>query len=495
MASKAKKASKKRASKKAPPRTPPRPRTTPARTTAAVLVVNIVPRALSFETHQDSEPTITVNPVNPLQIAASAFTPDPGGGAFAPIYTSADGGRTWTLRTIVPSSAADGSTTSDISIAFASASNRLYAGILRLPAPQDTPRLNILRTNDFQSGAPMEVLVDRTGRGVDQPFVQAMTVAAGPDRGKDRLYVGDNDFNANPQSATIDQSLDAGKSSPPFTSVRIESRATSGQDGPSVRPAIHPDGTAYAVFHSWRTFSNRTGLGTADVVVVRDDAGGSGSTKFQSLVDPNDRKSGIRVVQNVKFNFDGFLGAQRTGGDVSIAVDPANSSIVYIAYNDDIGPDYVLHLLRSTDRGATWSGDLRTIRNALNGALAINAAGKVGFLYQQLTGTGAQQRWVTQFESSADGGATWSALTLSTVPANKPARQFDPYLGDYDRLVAVGNDFYGIFSANNTPDNANFPQGVTYQRNANFTTHTLLNIDNRTPVDVSIDPFFFKVTV
>jgi len=35
---------------------------------------------------------------------------------------------------------------------------------------------------------------------------------------------------------------------------------------------------------------------------------------------------------------------------------------------------------------------------------------------------------------------------------------------------------------------------VTYQRNANFTTQKLLNLDNRTPVAVSIDPFFFSVT-
>jgi len=35
---------------------------------------------------------------------------------------------------------------------------------------------------------------------------------------------------------------------------------------------------------------------------------------------------------------------------------------------------------------------------------------------------------------------------------------------------------------------------VTYQRNANFTAHTLLDVDNATPVDVSIDPFFFRVT-
>ena len=58
----------------------------------------------------------------------------------------------------------------------------------------------------------------------------------------------------------------------------------------------------------------------------------------------------------------------------------------------------------------------------------------------------------------------------------------------------MGNDFYGIFSGNNTPDTNNFPNGITYQRNADFDAGTLLDVDNTTPVEVSIDPFFFKVT-
>ena len=458
-----------------------------------VLLVNMIPRSLSGESHQDSEPTIAVNPANPLQIAGSAFTPDPAGGDLAPIYVSTDGGNTWSLNSIVPSSAADGSATSDITVAFASSSNRLYAGIIRVPYPPHHPRLNILRSNDFQSATEMTVLTERIGKGVDQPYVQATTVANGPDKGKDRVYVGDNDFNAVGHTATIDRSLDAGKANPAFTSLRIERRTTSGQDGPPIRPVIHPDGTLYAVFHSWRTYNDSTGAGTADVVVVRDDNGAAGATSFADLLDPGDGKAGVRLVQNVKFNFNGYLGLQRTGGDVAIALDPNDSNKVYVAYNDDHGADYMLHVLRSTDRGATWSADLRSWRNALNPALAINSAGKVGLLYQQLTGTGAGQRWVTKFESSTNG-TTWSALTLATVPAQTPPIQFDPYLGDYDHLMAVGKDFYGVFSANNTPKKANFPKGVKFQRNASFTTQTLLDVDNVTPVDPSIDPFFFRIT-
>jgi len=45
------------------------------------------------------------------------------------------------------------------------------------------------------------------------------------------------------------------------------------------------------------------------------------------------------------------------------------------------------------------------------------------------------------------------------------------------------------------PVKANFPCGVTYQRNVNWATQTLLGNDGVTPVGVSIDPFFFKVRI
>lgn len=454
-----------------------------------VLLVNMIPKSLSGETNQDSEPTIAVNPANPLQIAGSAFTPDPLKGPLAPIYISNDGGNTWSLNAIVPG-ANRLTGTGDITLKFSKTTNVLYAGILR--GDSRTTRMNILRTRNFAGATPMELLVDRSG--VDQPYVQVATLADGPDKGKDRLYVGNNDLDADAGlTATIDQSLNAAGASPNFKTIRIETRQTPGQDGPPVRPSIHPDGTAYAIYHSWRTFNDQTGEGTADIVVLRDDSGGTGPKPFTDLVDPADHKVGVRVAQNTKFNFNGVLGLQRTGGDVALAVDPTNSDVVYIAFNDDHGAAYMLHLLRSKDRGKTWSAELRTIRNALNPAVAINNDGKVGFLYQQLSGSGAAQRWVTKLELTTNG-TNWTTLTLAKVPGDTPPPKFDPYLGDYAHLMAVGKDFYGVFSANNTPKKANFPAGVVYQRNANWNTNTLLDVDNTTPVQVSIDPFFLKVT-
>jgi hypothetical protein len=455
-------------------------------------VVNMIPKSLSGETHQDSEPHLTVNPANPQQIVGTAFTPPPAAGPNAPVYVSLNGGNDWFLNLIVPSSAGTGTGTFDITTSFNANGSKLYAGILRDP----TSNLEFLRTNNFSGGGAMTVLSSRPN--ADQPFTHATTNA-----GSDRVYIGDNDFNAaGGRTQTLDESLNAGIAAPVFNSVRVEKRATAGQNGPQCRPASHPDGTVYAAFYGWRnqagSFPNNTLVITADVVVVRDDAGGAGANPFTALVDAGDGLAGRRVAQGVVFPFNrngaAATGQQRIGGSISIAVDPNNSSTVYLAWGDrQAGSFLTLHVRRSVDRGVTWSGDLLTINNATNGSLAVNSNGVVALLYQQVVGAGAGQQWASRV-SIGPNAANWVDYPLAITSAIQPVKSFDPYLGDYDHILAVGADFYGIFSASNLPSIANFPNGVRYQRNANFSTATLLNVDNVTPVPVSIDPFFFKFT-
>ena len=177
------------------------------------------------------------------------------------------------LNTIVPSQNAT-TGTGDITTRFAG-SGRFYGGILRLPG---SLRLNILRSTNFAAPTVMSVLVDRTN--VDQPYTQAATVPSGTDAGKDRVYVGLNDFAASGgRTATVETCLDAAAASAVATSVRVEKRGTgtAGQNGPQVRPAVHTDGTVYTVFYGWRAFSAAS-LVTSDVVVVRDDNWGKGAS-------------------------------------------------------------------------------------------------------------------------------------------------------------------------------------------------------------------------
>ena len=449
-----------------------------------ITVVNIIPKLSSGETNQDSEPNLAVNPANPLEMAATAFTPSPNGSATdSPIFFSSDGGNNWQLMDIIA-----GTPVRDQTLRFATTGGMLYAGVL-WGGGSNIALINfdILRTNDFSGLTTMTVLANR--KNDDQPFVQAATVPGGPDAGKDRVYVGSNDHAPANVPATIDQSLDASIAAPVTQTLVIEERSVV-RDGFQTRPAVHPDGVVYALYYALIG-----GASSCDVVIVRDDNWGSGGNPYHALID-TDGNQGIRIVTGVSNPFLSMnIGQQRIGGDLSIAVDPRHSGTEYACWGDLQSGTYTLHVRKSTDAGVTWSADLRTVTNATNPALAINDEGRLGFLYQQVTGASPSQRWVTTLELTQNDFASITTHFLANTPAATPAKTFDPYLGDYLYMMTVGSAYYGIFCANNTPDTANFPNGVKYQRNANFSTHTLLAVDGTTPVSTSIDPFFFEVRV
>ena len=461
-----------------------------------IRVINMVPNAQSNEINQDSEPNIAVNPFNVNQMAGSAFTFNATGAVNrAPIYISTDVGNTWALNNIVPSGNGG---TGDISLKFGTRGNELYTGIL---LGGSALTMNILRTNNPFGTAAMQLLVTRNGGGgVDQPYVNVLTsIVAGIER--DRVFVGNNDLNNTPgnggtgRTATVDHSADARTAPAPagFTNNVIEARATNGQDRPSVRSAAHTNGTVYGLFA--RTTASNGVNRTCDITVVRDNNFATGTTPFTALTGAGGL-AGVLVATGVNMPFinaAGGLGQNRLGSHLSIAVHPGNSNTVYISWTDRTGTTgTVLHVRRSTDAGVNWSADLLTVTNGLNPALAVNSSGVVGCLYQQLVTTAGVNRWETHVRRSSNG-TTWSDIVLSNTPDNNPVPAFQPYLGDYCDMMAVGANFYGVFSASNIPDSANFPQGVKYQRNADFNTGQLRNLANTGNVAVSIDPYFFAI--
>jgi hypothetical protein len=467
-------------------------------------LVNMIPATWSDDANQDSEPGLSVNPANPNEIVATAFTFDnPEGtsavspamtGSLAPVYYSTDGGETWTLSKIVPSSAGAVSPTNDITARFGGASGVLYSGIMSFAPGQDTP---ILRAPNPLT--PLAMLVDRSA---DQPFVQAATALGGNGAGSDRVYV---PYNVQAGvGSTVDFSLDAAATPAPagFTAVGLDVRPGAIYHSPATRVAIHPDGTIYAAFYRLTNFTGI--LTTADVVVVRDNFWGTGAPPFSDLKDiPGDGLAGriitppggITTPWLPSHNAD--FGQDRVGLDLSIAVDPADSERVYIVYSTGTDTtDYTLHVRSSADGGAGWD-DRRAIVKAKNPSLAINNLGQVGLLYQQVVGPAGRSKWVTRFERTSDDFASFDSFTLANVPSNVPVAYagWGTYLGDYDHLQAIGKNFYGVFCANNTPDPTNFPSTVPlYQRNHDFSSGKLLGSDGVTEVPASIDPFFFKVT-
>ncbi|HEY5090610.1 MAG TPA: hypothetical protein VIK30_11615, partial [Polyangia bacterium] len=479
-------------------------------------VVNVIPQSHSNETNSDSEPSIGVNPANPNQILISTFTPPDAGQTNGPLFVSQDGGGSWNLSFVVP-----GGGPLDQTYAFGGISGEFYGGdISGTSSPPATVILNALSTpNPFTPGT-MAILESPTP--TDQPFLVATTVRFGPDAGRDRFYIGYNDQRVGTttgQTAAIDFCLDATAGAPVIGTVHLDTRATAdwsgylgvpvwNQDGPQVRTAVHADGTIYATFNGLRTLHDNgdgTANTTSDIVVVRDDDWASGASPFTALVDPNDHLAGYRVQTGVSLHWSpgaGTLGQERAFGTFSIATHPGDSNIVYLVWAGLESGKQTIHVQRSLDRGASWSGDLLPgIPNATNAALAISTAGRIGLIYQQLTGAAPNDRWETHFKDSGNG-TTWTDSIVCSTPAETPPGGL-PYLGDYLELMACGKTFYGTFCANNTPDPANFPatpagtsnpNGAIFGRNVGATAPwSLLGTDGTTVVPISIDPFFLKV--
>jgi hypothetical protein len=454
-------------------------------------IVNMIPNDWSDEQNQDCEPNLSVDPTNPKQIIGTAFTFDnPAGtsavspamsGNWAPLFSSVDGGNTWTLQFVLPSASGDQLPTWDVTSRYGGTSGEVYSGLI-------SPGGFVISINRAPNASTQHTTITTvTG---DQPFLEATT---DPVSGKDRLYVG---YNNNGVNSTVNVFLDATAAAPATTANTLDVRFPS--DMPPTRTAIHSSGTIYCAFYSYHSAS-ATSL--RDVVIVKDLDWGGSLPPFQALVDTGDGKVGVRVATSItnpwyNSNFeDPSFGNDRYGPELAIAVDPNDVQRVYIVYaTGTSAADETLHLRWSSNGGQDWSADVRTVPLAKNPSIAINAFGRVGFVYQQVVGA----NWVTVLEVSHDGFvSSFASHILASTPTNAPtpASVMATYLGDYIKLLAVGKDFYGIFSASNAPSKANFPSGVIYQRNVNWATQTLLGNDGVTPVPVSIDPFFFKLTL
>jgi hypothetical protein len=456
-------------------------------------IVNVIPELYTNEQAFDFEPSIAVNPANAAEMVITATgTPDGG------VFYSSDGGENWSLIFGIP----DGRT-HDISACFA---QNAYVGLLK-PPPDGAPeteesKLHVLRVTDPLTGSASNL---KTGHRVDQPWVEAITVIGGPDNGKDRLYVGYNDSH-NEYQATVEVCLDARAAETVFlTPVRLDPRLTRRGDNYEVRPAAHRDGTVYVAYKHVHAL-NEDGV-HADIVVTRDD--NWGISRFTDLKDP-DGLAG-KIVEPRVFIRDpddrhinsGTIGGVWVNNDLNIAVDPANSDVVYIVWCDSAEPNYyTLRVRMSLDRGVTWSCDLLTVDHSTLTCLAINMNGTVGLLYQRQvrkgTMTGVANPSVhlndrtmeTHFQTTkSSDGKLWDDTLLAVTPSSSD------FTGDFGRLVAAGPDFYGVFPAVNTPDPGNFfPKGGgTFRYQRKTAGSVLLGNDGKTVIPPSVDPFFFKV--
>ncbi|MEP6621727.1 MAG: hypothetical protein ABJE47_20540 [bacterium] len=507
-----------------------------------IRVVNMIPRSLSHEHEENSEPSVTVNPVDPSFVVGTAYTIYTNNycdKAHSPAFVSSDSGETWSLLCVLPTPSTlltqKRSPALDMTVRFSGDGTALYAGFMMVDQSNDTTLLGtdahivgylapvpnslapVFSRATLGAGVPIaSPLLLR--RSVDQPF---LATAPNPSRA---IAIGaDDDYMLNFStcySGSVYYSLDvwpvngvagAGQINPYCVAFRPSAGRT-----PAVRTAIASDGYVYAVFY--RPIGNGN---IVDVVVARNDppiltlglafqglkdrgslllGSKSDSSKKLGCVQ-RDSLPGFRVKPCALYptptssNFSNFGNERRIRSELSIAVSPTNPAQLYIAWADSVPGSVAhltLHFARSPDHGASWTIVPFAVDSATNPALAVAADGAVGILYQHLASLNGEARWEVCFALSTDGLASRPACTkLADTPALTPAVEAQPYLGDYLTLESRGRNFFGIFSASNDLSHSTFWPDFGVQR-LYGADKVPVDLQGK-PVPISIDPYFVRV--
>jgi hypothetical protein len=448
-----------------------------------IRLVDIIPNNDSGESAQNSEPSLAVDPLDPTQIIAGVF-----GDSTNPYFKTTDGGATWLGY--------GGLHHSDKSLAWSQdGSAALTATLVDVGGNNAEIRTysGTIAGSDF--GLPINTF--NPSHDLDQPWIRT-----GP---SSHVYVAYNDLSASAgKTASVLVSTTGGTG---YTAVTLDrvggSAAGAEQDDPAVRLAVNGN-RVYAVFDRWTNTVENGANGqryTSDLVIVRSDNGGAdGFTAVGAGGNGVTAATHIGVFSDVQ-NTPLTIGQERiAGGDIAIAVDPSNANHVVVVYTDAPGADGAgvvqLVVTESFDGGTTWAQKFTTPSSTRSGqpGVAILANGAIGLLYDNYDPATDElsQHLVT---TTNDFVGTRDTI-LATESNATPVFQFDPYLGDFFDLTAIGDTFYGIFSASNG-DNGTDAQftNVSFQRNFTGTPGTSnfqLTDTNGSPVGFSIDPLVFS---
>lgn len=467
--------------------------------------IDIIPVADSAESQQNSEPSLGVNPTNPNQLVAGAFTAmfsSPPTNVTTPFFQSTNGGAIWSnfgsLQTLDKSISwkTDGSAPLVTSLNGVGSGNNQIQTFTTTNFGTGGGSFNT-NLNNFNPPAPL-----------DQPWVRS-----GP---SNRVYVGYNNLaNVGPgeggsgtgATANVNVSTNGGAS---YSAKSIDTVGGRFQDSPQIREAVVQGGagagTVYAAFTRWNTQIENSSSGLrfgSDIVVVKSTNSGASFSAGSIVASP------VTAFTNAD-NTNLSVGQERVGGDIAIAVDPNNANHVVIAYQSvgaTVGsPVMQLVVAESNDGGATWATKFTTPSSSRSGepALTILADGQILFLYDNYAPTDGSPSLGTLSQhlvATSDDFATATDTVLAHEVNGNPAAQFDPYLGDFFDLTGVGNNFYGIFSASNA-DNGTLASYLNtnpdlFQRDFNGTLGTgsfQLTDSSGGSVAFSIDPIFFSGT-
>lgn len=448
---------------------------------------------VTFDLAPQNEPSLAINPVDPLNLVSGANDFSLGQASLG-VYVSLDGGLSWTNDMIPRTGVLAGfDAASDPVVAFSRNGTLYYAGIVF----NTHPRLkdgSVFIATSVDGGITFDytVLVAVGSNQVfsDKPWLAVDTTGSVYDG---RVYVSWTRFTLTPMSAAImvSYSPDGGRT---FSTPRVVSTSQTNQ-GSAL--AVGPSGELYVV---WRDYLSKT---------IRFSKSLNGGVSFTP---PGTVSSIVPVPLLPSSSF-------RNNTNPALAVD-AQSGNVYVAWNDYRNGNADVMISKSLDNGTNWSTPLKVNDDATSNdqffpALS-SSAGNLHIVFYDRREDPQNHLMDVFYALSTDGGASFEPNVRVTEVSSNPDRGFGGrFIGDYIGITSHGSrlhvawtdtrnalpgslDNQDIFTdrLSKPPVLTTIPsQDIDEESLLNFTARAddpegdLLTFDCQCPNGASLDPF------
>jgi hypothetical protein len=407
-----------------------------------------------------NEPSIAVNPGNPLQVVAAYQ-------AHASVAFSQDGGNSW--KTAAGTASTAYKVSGDVSITYDKhgAAILCYIAFDKLGTEnywaRGATRNGIFVRRSADGGATWEpqervVIAQPTKPGI--PFEDKSYIVAdntnSPYAGN--LYVGWTEFTLEDSAILFSRSSDGGQTwSPPIDISthhglpRDDNGAVEGFSG-----AVAADGTLYAIWADGDSIAMATS---------RD--GGKTFSKSRS------------VIETAPLYF-AVADLDRANGFPQIGIDPRHGSKgrLYVTWSDYRQGDIGVYCATSDDGGQSWSKAVRVNSNPPHDGtdqffqwLAVDpVTGAANVIFYDRRLDPNDRKTAVTLARSTDGGATFAnyAWTQDTFVSRR-----EEFLGDYIGVAALNNKVYGVWAEVATPET---PKDKTPPPPTEFRPHTIVKV-------------------
>jgi hypothetical protein len=450
-----------------------------------------------------SEESIAIDMGNPLSLIISANTDivikkHNHNHSSQGIWTSSDGGNTWSGSDQLPNS---GEGACDPSCVFDAADQGYVLGLGK-QLGDDYDGVNLQTTNnggvswnpqvaedDFNDDKPMSAAIDVSGTS---PYVNYFYTAW--------TNFDTNNDGTDIRSVQINRSTDGG-----LTFGNLQTLKTGFGHGVNVQTG--PNGEVYVC---WADYTNETSttITPGNYIAFASDIS-NGGTSFTAATDII-KETGAPVVTLSPDNVTSPVAAfnnTRLNDYPSMAVDkgcgPNNHpGRIYIAYSDgfDAGQN-LIKVTYSDDNGSTWQSSTTVSTNpsfiqSWFPAIAVDATtGLVNVVYYSIDATSPAFNTNTYVSYSTDGGYTWQTIKASDAShVTSAIIASNYYAGDYISICSYNGNSYATWHDNRSGQwqvyvaNIGYSAPISYSRQNNIE----INASNLTFIGTSTNEVNFQ---